>query len=214
MSKLLLSIFVIICCVVPVAAEINIGINPIFMDQTITNSKLVSPFTSRGTGSELNIGFSANNIAMRSYYLCPVKTSFSSTLVNEGTTVKIKPVDLTTTFTATRFEIGMPYFNNGTIVEPFFVNSYTKLDYTINSDGINIPELLSNNTMGLGLFYGQKIVNRQAIYLKGSATPKDKIFDGTYNVVFKNCNLGAGYTYREYENIKIKGPFISVQLTF
>lgn len=211
-------ISVALCCVLLLTsvafAEVSVGINPIFMDQTLSSPRLLNPTTSRGTGAELNAGILANRIAMRGYYLFPVNSTFPTTVLEDASTGKRVPAELSTSFTATRFEIGMPYFNNGTIIEPFFVSSYTKLDSSIKYGGITIPEPISNNTSGLGLFYGQKIVNRQAIYLKGSVTAKDKIFDGSYNAVFKNCSIGAGYTYREYENVRIKGPLLSIQIAF
>ncbi len=214
MNRVILAIFGILMFVSIGYAEVNIGINPIFMDQTLSGPRLLNSFTSRNTGVELNAGFFDNKISMRGYYLFPVKSTFSTSIIEDTKTGKQKPAELSTIFTATRFEVGIPYFNNGTLIEPFFMSSHTKLDTNTNSDGINIPDLLSNNTSGLGLFYGQRIVNRQAIYLKGSVTPKDKIFDGSYNVVFKNCSFGAGYTYREYENVKITGPLLFIQLTF
>ena len=214
MRRVSVALCVILLCASLSFAQLSVGIDPIFIDQTLTSPRLLNSSVSRGTGAELNAGILANNITIRGYYLFPINSTFPTTIVDEGSIEKRIPAELVTAFTATRFEIGMPYFNNVTIIEPFFVSSYNKLDSSIKYGGITIPEPLINNTSGLGLFYGQKIVNRQAIYLKGSVTPKDKIFDGSYNVVFKNCSLGAGYTYREYENIKIKGPLLFIQVSF
>lgn len=214
MGRAYLTIIGILLCVSLSYAEITVGINPIFMDQTLTNPKLYIPITNRGTGAELNVGFFSNKVSMRGYHLFTIKSSSATSILEDAKTSVTKPAELVSTFTATRFEIGMPYINNGTIIEPFFVNSYTKLDTNINIDSLNTSDSINNNTSGLGLFYGQKIVNRQAVYLKGAITPKDKIFDGSYNVVFKNCSFGAGYTYREYENIKITGPMLLLQIAF
>ena len=214
MRRLSAVIFILLVTVAVANAQFSVGVTPIFLDQTIQCQKFNNSFTSRGTGAEINAGFLSRGVALRGYYLPSVNSSYQWSIVVDREKGTIKPMELISGFSATRLEIGLPMFYRDSIVEPFFVNSVTKHATTLHDGGLKFVDEILNNTSGLGLFYGQRIVDRQALYLKFSATPKDKVFDAHYNVVFRTCNFGAGYTYREYDNIKIKGPMLSIMLTF
>lgn len=214
MSKILGIFFLVILTVGSANAQFSIGVNTIFLDQTILCQKYNNAFTSRGTGAEINAGFLSRGVSLRGYYLPSVNSSHQWSIIVDREKGTMKPMELISGFSATRLEIGLPMFFKDSIVEPFFVNSVTKHATTLHDGGLKFIDEVINNTSGLGLFYGQRIIDRQALYLKLSATPKDKVFDAHYNVVFRTCNFGAGYTYREYDNIKIKGPMLSIMLTF
>lgn len=214
MGRIPLVAFLILCLVIPASAQFSAGVNPIFLDQTITCQKYNNSFTSRGTGAEINAGFLSRGVSLRGYYIPPIASSHQWSVLLDRDKGITKPMELISGFTATRMEIGLPMFYRSSIIEPFFVNSVTKHATTLHDGGLKFVDEIINNTSGLGLFYGQRIIDRQALYLRFSATPKDRVFDAHYNVVFRTCNFGAGYTYREYDNIKIKGPMLSIMLTF
>lgn len=195
-------------------AQLSVGATPILLDQTVTVPKYDSSYTTRGSTTEISVGIIARGITMRGFFIPTINSSYQWSTPEDIKNNKARLLELASNFTATRLEIGLPIFYADSIIEPFYVSSSTKHNTTLYDNGVSIPETLNNTTSGLGVFYGQRIVARQAVYLKFSATPKDKVFDASYNAIFKSLNFGAGYTYREYENVKLKGPFVSLQLTF
>ena len=193
-------------------AQVSIGFSPIYSTQVTQNAYLNNTFENKSIAYELEAGL-VSAATMRAYHLCNKEYNASVSVFDEKEK-KALPANFKYCFCASRLEIGIPIHFQGFLIEPFFVDSYTKNCNTVTGDKINYTETLTNNTPGLGLYYSQLLYKGNNISAKGFYTPKDNLLEFRYNRFNNRNSIGLGYTYRIYDNIKISGPSLNLLLTF
>jgi len=193
-------------------AQVSIGVSPIYSTQTTQNLFLNSVFENKNISCEVEIGL-VSICTIRGYHLCNREYSAVVSIFDE-IEKKNLPASYTYGFSASRIEIGYPFHFSGVLIEPFFVDSYTRNYNTIVGDKINYVDNLTNNTRGLGVYYSQLLYKGNNASIKGFYTPKDYVLDFRYNRFNSRAALGLGYSYRVYDTVKISGPSINLLLTF
>ena len=211
MKKMLIGLFLLLMVSPVYPAQMIASITPIFAKQvTVLNES----FIDRGILYEGDAGVFSSGVALRGYHL--FKKSFSnSSSVYDAATKKYVPLSVESSFFASRIELGIPFFSfGGSVIEPFFVNSYTNNCYSVSGEKISYGETRINNTPGLGIMYTQLISRGQSINAKYFSTPKDSLLDLKYNWFRNTSAISAGYTFRTYDHIKIEGPFLAISIIF
>ena len=197
---------------VTAVAQVSVGFSPIYSTQQTHNLFLNSNFENKSISYELE-GQIVSGPSLRGYHL--FKKSYSAPIeLPDAVTLKNYPATFEYSFTASRMEAGIPLRYKGFLIEPFFVDSFTKNCNIIAGDKINYTEELISNTPGLGVFYSQLLYKGNNISAKGFYTPKDNMLEFRYNRFNARNSIGIGYTCRNYGNIKISGPFLNLLLTF
>jgi hypothetical protein len=108
------------------AAQMIAGFTPIFAKQLTENSYLPESFTDRATLYEVEVGVFSSGVSLRGYHLLKKPFTNVSSIYNEKDK-KYIPVSFESYFYASRLELGLPFFYmGGSVIEPFFVNSYNK----------------------------------------------------------------------------------------
>ena len=193
-------------------AQVSVGVSPIYSTQITQNLFLNSVFENKNISCEVEVGL-VSICAIRGYHLCNREYNTTVNIFDEKEK-KSLPATFTYGFSASRIEIGYPFRLSGALLEPFFVDSYTRNYNTVVGDKINYMDNLTSNTRGLGVYYSQLLYKGNNASIKGFYTPKDYILDFRYNRFNNRAALGLGYSYRVYDNIKISGPSINFLLTF
>ena len=211
--KKIIIIFMSILSIGTIAnAQVSIGFSPMYSTQTTQNLFLNSTFENKNISYEFEAGI-VSAATIRGYYLGNKEYNATVSVFDEKEK-KALPANFKYCFCASRLEIGLPLHFQGFLIEPFFVNSYTKNCNTVVGDKINYAETLTNNSPGLGLYYSQLLYKGNNISAKGFYTPKDNMLEFRYNRFNNRNSIGIGYSYRIYDNIKITGPSLNLLLTF
>jgi hypothetical protein len=199
-------------------AQISVGITPLYSRQTTNNSYLNQSFTDAGTKIELDAGIVVKNATFRGYYL------FKNTYINTSSVFdpidkKNLPIQFDSCFGASRVEIGLPLFYPTFMIEPFFINSFTKNCFSISGEKVNYSDNITNNSQGLGIFLSHTFASysnfpKQNISIKYYTTSKDNLIDLRYNRFTNKNSFGFGYTFRTYDNVTVDGPFLNIMYIF
>jgi hypothetical protein len=192
-------------------AQISVGITPIFSKQVDNNSFINQEISNSNTLYELEGGVVTRGATLRGYHLFNKDYSTGIAISDDKKSI---PAAYSSSFFASRVEIGLPLFFPKFMIEPFFVNSYTKDCFSVVGDKLNYTNSIINNTPGFGVFYSVLLTKGQNTSVKYFITPKDSLLDFRYNWFTSKQSIGIGYTLRTYDNIKISGPFLNFSFSF
>lgn len=210
MVKLLISCMLVLIMSISALGQVSVGFSPLYLSR---NTPILSnTFSDKGCSFELEAGI-VSTLAMRGYHLYN-KEYVTQLNLFDTKEKKDLPLNFTYGFSASRIEIGIPLHYKGFLFEPFFIDSYTKNYNTIKGEKIDYANDVVNHSQGLGAFYSQLLYKGNNISIKGFYTTKDNMLDFRYNKFNTKCSVGIGYTYRNYDNIKINGPSLNFLLTF
>ena len=173
---------------------------------------------------EVNAGVYSKDLSIRGYWL-QNRNSDGVGMLREGQfkadkkdKKKLLPVNSTFGFRASRVELGLPYVNATTVIEPFGVISTVNTNLSIQGDKLNLD--LSNNKTGAGagITFIQKASVSSNVTFKAYATNVDNMFEVEYVSFTPSMFWKAGYSWRQFSldniNLKYSGPKVEVGVTF
>ena len=193
-----------------VVAQVSVGFSTMY---TMRNTSIMgNTFDNKGITYEMGIGL-ASKLTARGYHLCNKEYNTQLNLFDEKDK-KDYLVNFKYGFGASRAEIGIPLFFKGFLIEPFFIDSYTKASNKVIGEKIDYANDVINHSQGLGLYYSQLLYKGNNLSAKGFYTPKDNMLEFQYNRYNSRTSVGIGYSCRTYDKIKISGPSLNLLLTF